>query len=147
MIARRPVILLVEDDAAHAELIMRSIETKECPLNVVHLLDGASAIEFLKGLICNSPVARTPVHPSLIILDLSLPKIGGLEVLEWIKGHEPLTGIPVVILTTSADQKDLAQAYHHRANSYLVKPTDFDEFSSLMKKLTQYWLQVNQCVV
>ena len=146
MITRRPVILLVEDDDAHAELIMRSLETKDCPLDLVHLPDGAKAIEFLKDLTSESPIAASP-YPSLIILDLSLPKVGGLEVLEWIKGHDPLAGIPVVILTTSADQNDLTKAYQYRANSYLVKPTDFDEFSSLMKKLTQYWLQINQCVV
>jgi len=135
-------ILLVEDNSSHAEIIKRSFEQHNVPNQITHLTDGQTALDYLfeegeyKNLACEIP--------HLILLDLRLPKIDGLEVLKHIKTHQGLNKIPVVILSTSAAEIDVARAYECHANSYLVKPMDYDKFSKLIADLGQYWMSWNQ---
>ncbi|MBE7471688.1 MAG: response regulator [Anaerolineae bacterium] len=130
------MILLVEDNPDHAELVRRSFQNHELANQIYHVADGEAALDYL--LQQNFP------RPHLILLDLRLPKIDGLEVLRQIKTNEELRRIPVVILTTSKAQGDLAGAYNNHVNSYLVKPVSFDKFTRLMDDLSHYWLGWNR---
>ena len=144
MIKGNPLnILLIEDNSDHAELVMRCFEHHKILNNVTHLSDGQSALEYLFGekKYCNR---ETYPLPDLILLDLRIPKIDGLEVLVRIKENESLKHIPVVILTSSANEKDVAVAYQNYVNSYLVKPLDFDKFMKLIEELGFYWLCWNK---
>ena len=133
-------ILLVEDDAAHAEIVRRNLEQSHLANRLVHVGDGQQALDYLRR------TGRFPdaARPGLILLDLRLPRVDGLEVLREIKEDADLASIPVVVLTTSAAESDVAQAYSYRANSYLVKPVDFGQFVDLMKTLGYYWLIWNR---
>lgn len=135
-------ILLVEDDPAHAEIVKRNFEGFRIANRLFHVNDGRSAIDFLRLEGSYTNAADHP-RPELILLDLRLPKVDGLEVLQIIKGSDDLKEIPVVVLTTSANDKDIAQAYEHGANSYLVKPVGFNEFCEMMNTLGYYWLAWN----
>ncbi len=133
-------ILLVEDNKAHAEMVIRSFETNRIANTIKHVTDGEQALDYLhhKGL-----YSDIDSYPHVVLLDLRLPRIDGLEVLEKIKTSEKLKIIPVVILTTSAADTDVAKAYKFHANSYLVKPIDFDNFTNMMDDLGYYWLAWN----
>ncbi|MCK6625189.1 MAG: response regulator [Anaerolineae bacterium] len=130
------IILLVEDNPDHAELVRRSFQNHELANQIYHVADGEAALDYL--LQQNFP------RPHLILLDLRLPKIDGLEVLRQIKTNEELRRIPVVVLTTSKAQGDLTRAYNNHVNSYLVKPVSFDKFTRLMDDLSHYWLGWNR---
>jgi CheY-like chemotaxis protein len=137
------VILHVEDDKDHADLVVRVLRSHRVA-NVMHLVDdGEEALDYLfrRGKF-ESP-EQSP-RPNVILLDLRLPKIDGLEVLRIIKTTEELLRIPVVVLTSSEAEKDVAQAYDFHANSYLVKPIGFDKFTEMMKHLGFYWLGWNK---
>ncbi len=136
-------ILLVEDNDDHAELIKRSFENHRMANRIYHAVDGEEALDYLfrKGKF-ESP--QSSPTPHLILLDLRLPKIDGLEVLKKIRTSETLTGIPVVILTSSKADLDPAKAYDYHINSYLVKPVDFEKFTQLIDDLGFYWLAWNQ---
>lgn len=136
-------ILLVEDNPDHAELAMRNLEQAMVANKVFHAEDGEQALNYLfrRGTFSDS---ATYPKPHLVLLDLRLPKIDGLEVLRQIKADESLKTIPVVILTTSSAERDLAMAYEHHANSYVTKPVDFESFSTLLKDLGFYWLAWNK---
>lgn len=133
-------ILLVEDNAAHAELVMDNLRDHRIANDISLAKDGAEALDFLfqRGKYENAP------RPNLILLDLRLPKLDGMEVLKIIKEDNTLSDIPVVILTTSDADNDVIKAYKNRANSYLVKPVNFDKFRELMTDLGFYWLLWNQ---
>ena len=135
-------ILFVEDNPDHAELVMRSFEDHRVANHIRHLSDGEAALDYLlrRGDFENP---EDSPRPHLILLDLRLPKVDGLEVLREIRQHQELERIPVVILTTSYAEIDVTKAYRHHANSYLVKPLDFEKFTSLMKDLGFYWLSWN----
>lgn len=135
-------ILLIEDNMDHAELVRRGFEDHRVANEIYHVLDGQAALDYLdrQGNYAN---ANESPRPSVILLDLRLPKVDGLEVLEHIKTSEDLRTIPVVILTTSEAERDVTRAYDHNANSYLVKPVDFDKFAGLMNDLGFYWLGWN----
>ncbi len=137
------VILLVEDNIDHTELILRSFHTHQVTNRIYHVPDGELALRYLFHQHEFSDPSTSP-RPDVILLDLRLPKIDGLEVLKEIKADEDLRRIPVVILTPSEAEKDIANAYDHYANSYLVKPLDFDKFVQLMKDLGFYWLAWNR---
>jgi len=144
MIQGDPItILLVEDDPAHAEIVQRNLADFRVANRIFHVEDGQAALDYLFHQDAFSDPATSP-KPSLILLDLRLPKIDGLEVLRRIKAVEELKNIPTVVLTTSANESDLINAYAHGAGSYLVKPVDFDKFTKLMDALGFYWLAWNQ---
>ncbi len=135
-------ILLVEDNPAHAELIIRSLEAHDVPNRIYHVADGEAALNFLQHNGQFSEILTSP-RPDLILLDIRLPRIDGLEVLRRIRTNESLESIPTVILTTSGAEQDVLEAYKLHANSYLVKPLDFDQFMRLMNDLGFYWLAWN----
>lgn len=136
-------IMIVEDNAAHAELIIRSIKKMDFIGDIIHLEDGEIVLKYLsnKGIYKDT---KTYKRPQLILLDLRLPKIDGLDVLMEIKKHSDLLDIPVVVLTTSEAEKDLLRAYQNHANSYLVKPIEFSAFEDLLENLSRYWLKWNK---
>jgi len=136
------VILLVEDNEAHAELVMRSFSDQRVANKIYHVNDGQKALDFLfqKGQGGNKE--GTP-SPNLILLDLRLPKVDGLEVLKEIKESSTLRRIPVVVLTSSDAETDIARSYDYHANSYIVKPLEFKKFTKLMEDLGYYWLGWN----
>ncbi len=137
------IILLVEDNFDHAELIMRSIEDHRVINRIHHVADGEAALNYLFRRDEYADPKKSP-RPHLVLLELRLPKIDGLEVLKEVKTSETLRAIPVVILTSSSAQNDVARAYDYHANSYLVKPLDFDQFTGLMNDLGFYWLVWNR---
>lgn len=136
------VILLVEDEPAHAEIIRRNLEGFRLANRLIHVSDGQAALDYLfrRGEFQNPDASP---RPGLILLDLRLPKVDGLEVLQTIKADSDLCRIPVVVLTTSAAEKDMVKAYSNHANSYLVKPVDLPQFISMMESLGYYWLVWN----
>ncbi|MBN1845743.1 MAG: response regulator [Sedimentisphaerales bacterium] len=135
-------ILLIEDNPGHAELVIRTLEHHRIANQIVTLPDGQAALDYLFGRApYDQPASAT--RPHVILLDLRLPKIDGLEVLREIKNDPVLRRIPVVILTTSKAEQDVARAYEYHANSYLVKPVDFTKFSQMMQDLGFYWLGWN----
>jgi CheY-like chemotaxis protein len=136
-------ILLVEDNPAHAEIVMRTFQDHHITNHIVHVSDGEAALDYLlqRGQFAE---ARDCPRPRVILLDLRLPKISGLQLLHEIKTDVALTRIPVVILTTSEAERDLALAYENHVNSYLVKPVDFAKFSQLIDDLGIYWLDWNR---
>ena len=136
-------ILLVEDDPAHAEIVKRNFESSLIANKMHHVTDGQLALDYLFRMNGYSDPATSP-RPSLILLDLRLPKVDGLEVLKRIKADPELSRIPVVVLTTSSAEYDVVKAYDSHANSYLVKPVDFPQFVALMESLGYYWLAWNQ---
>lgn len=136
-------ILLVEDNDAHAELITRGMRDQQGTTRIHRVADGEQALDylFLRGACENT--AECP-RPDLVLLDLRLPKIDGLDVLRTLKTTPDLLRIPVVILTSSDADSDIAQSYDYHANSYLVKPLDFKAFTRLMKDIGTYWLGWNK---
>ena len=136
------VILLVEDDPAHAEIVRRNFERSRIANKLFHVSDGEEALDYLYRRGGFAAPGKAP-RPGLVLLDLRLPKIDGLEVLRTIKSDPALNPIPVVILTTSAAEADMVRAYDRHANSYLVKPVDFTQFIDLMDILGYYWLVLN----
>ena len=136
------LVMLVEDNADHAELVIRTLEEHRIANEVQHFFDGQSALDFLQHRgDYSSPENKT--RPQIILLDLRLPKVDGIDVLKTIKEDETLKAIPVIILTTSEAEKDVSRAYYNHANSYLVKPVGYPEFKQLMNDLLHYWLGWN----
>lgn len=136
-------ILLVEDNIDHAEMVIRNLEAVPLTHTVVHLEDGEAALDYLhaRGNFCDRDPAELP---HLMLLDLRLPRLSGLEVLAQVKGDERLRALPVVILTTSDAETDVAQAYASYANSFLTKPADFAELGQMLKDVVFYWLNWNK---
>lgn len=145
MLGEPILVMLVEDNADHAELVIRTMENHQIPTRILHIADGESALDYLLRRNHYSDPANSP-RPHIILLDLRLPRVDGLEVLRIIKEAEQLRNIPVVILTTSEAEKDLIHAYENYVNSYLVKPVGFEDFSNLMNDLGIYWLGWNKQV-
>jgi len=136
------VILLVEDNPAHAEMVKRALEGHPVANRIIHLADGEAALDFLLRRGVFADPEKSP-RPHVVLLDLRLPRIDGLEVLREIRTSAGLEKLPVVILTTSEAEIDAARAYEYHANSFLVKPLDFDKFVRLMEDLGFYWLKWN----
>jgi CheY-like chemotaxis protein len=135
-------VLLIEDEPAHAEIVRRNFELTRIANTLKHVSDGQSALDYLYRDNAFSDPASSP-RPGLILLDLRLPKVDGLQVLKTIKSDPGLRNIPVVVLSTSASETDIAMAYANNANSYLVKPVDFTQFSDLLETLGYYWMVWN----
>ena len=136
-------ILLVDDDPEDLELTMRALRGEHVCNRIQVARDGEEALDFL---FCRGPHSErdSNCHPKLILLDLKLPKVDGLEVLEQIKRDPRTKAVPVVIMTSSKQEQDLVRSYQLGANSYIQKPVDFDQFHSTVKQLGYYWLLVNQ---
>jgi CheY-like chemotaxis protein len=132
-------ILLVEDSQDDIELTLRAFKKNNLGNNIHIARDGAEALEFLKQV-----EKREAPHPGLILLDLKLPKVDGIEVLKYIKSREILKRIPVVMLTTSKNDRDIKTCYDLGANSYIVKPISFKDFMETIKNIQLYWIVTNQ---
>ena len=136
-------ILLVEDNINDAELAIRQLKKHNMTNNLVHVHDGEEALDFIFGTGKFSD--RTIGHPpKLVLLDIKMPKVNGLEVLEKIKSDPRTKKIPVVILTSSKEDPDIQKCYDLGANSYIVKPVNFEGFAEAIKNLGFYWLLLNQ---
>src|SRR6266853_674569 len=134
-------ILLVEDSPYDAELTIRELTRRNLANTLVHLKDGSEALEFIFGT--GAYAGRdTSQHPK-VLLDLKLPKVDGLEVLRAMKSDPRTRTIPVVIMTSSQEQRDVVDSYHLGVNSYVVKPVDFDQFSKAVAELGCYWVLLN----
>lgn len=135
-------ILLVEDNPRDAELTIRALKKKNLANNLHHVEDGVDALDYLfgRGKYSGRDIYDTP---KVVLLDLKLPRINGLEVLSAIKSDERTQSIPVVIVTSSMEDPDVKTAYQLGANSYVLKPVQFDAFIEAMAKVGIYWLMVN----
>jgi two-component system response regulator len=136
-------ILLVEDNLNDAELTIRALHKNKIANNIIHLKDGASALDFLFG---KAEFENRNINnkPKIILLDLKMPKVDGLEVLKRIKTDDFTKNIPVVVLTSSRENPDIEKAYSLGANSYIVKPVEFDGFTKAIAELGFYWMLLNQ---
>jgi two-component system response regulator len=139
----RPIeILLVEDSKTDAELTMRALEKRGMANHVTWVRDGAQALDFI---FCQGAYeGRSNGYPRLVLLDLRMPKLDGMEVLRRIKADERTKGIPVVVLTSSAEESDMIRSYQLGVNSYLVKPVDFGKFIEEVSKAGCYWVLMNK---
>jgi two-component system response regulator len=137
MSAAKPIeILLVEDNADDAELAIRALRRKNLANGIVHVKDGQAALDLLRD--------GDAAPPRLILLDLKMPKLGGLEVLKSLRADERTRSTPVVILTSSKEEPDVKAGYALGANSYIVKPVDFEKFQAAVAEVGLYWLVLNQ---
>jgi two-component system, response regulator len=134
----KKMILLVEDNADDIELTLRAFRKISIPCEVIVARDGVEALDLLLG---DSAMA---ILPHIILLDLKLPRVDGLEVLRQLKSNSRTQLVPVVMLTSSMEQVDLVQCYTNGANSYIRKPVDFTKFTEALQQLGTYWLGINQ---
>lgn len=142
-IVNEKVVLLVEDNPDDAELTLRAFRKNNLLNEVVIAQDGVEALDYLFGT--GTYAGRDPLLlPQLVLLDLNLPRLGGLDVLRRIRADERTQLLPVVILTTSQEEQDRLQSYRLHANSYIRKPVDFQQFSQAIQQLGLYWLVLNE---
>ena len=136
-------ILLVEDNPHDAELTIRALRKRNLANHLVHVKDGQEALDWLfgTGLYTGRNINHTP---KIILLDLKLPKVDGIEVLRTVRADERTRLMPVVMLTSSREEQDVVQSYSLGVNSYIVKPVDFDNFSSAVAEAGHYWLLINR---
>ena len=135
-------ILLADDNATDAELTIRALEIGGIKQQIVWVQDGEAALHYVfrKGVYAE----RAPGNPRLMLLDLHMPKIDGLDVLAQIKANEATRGTPVVIMSSSDQESDMARSYERHANSYIVKPVDFKQFTEQVATLGKYWMTVTR---
>ncbi len=136
-LSKETYILLVEDDPDHVELALRALERHGVANRIVVARDGAEAVECLFG-------SRYASLPEVVLLDLKLPRISGLEVLRRIRESEVTQFLPVVVLTSSDEERDLVRSYELGVNSYIRKPVNFSEFAEATRQIGTYWLLLNQ---
>lgn len=136
-------ILLVEDNPDDAELTLRELRKNNMANNLIHVEDGEAALDFLYGRGDYAFTKETVGLPKVILLDIQMPKLNGIEVLEKIKSDPATKAIPVVILTSSMESPDIKRSYELGANSYIVKPVSFEGFSTAIRNLGFYWLLLN----
>jgi two-component system response regulator len=139
---RRPVILLVEDNQDDVDLTLRAFERSKVTNEIVVVNDGEEALDWLFSR--GRHAARPPLVPQVILLDIKLPKLDGLEVLAAIRADERTARLPVVVLTSSGEERDLVQSYDLGANSFVRKPVDFGQFIEAARQLGLYWLVLNE---
>jgi CheY-like chemotaxis protein len=142
MMGEPVLVMLVEDNIDHAELVIRTMEDHRIANTIKHFSDGQTALDYLMRRGEYAEPASSP-RPHVILMDLRLPRVDGLEVLRIIKEEPEVQKIPIIVLTTSEAERDVARAYDNHVNSYLVKPVGFEEFSKLMNDLGVYWLGWN----
>jgi CheY-like chemotaxis protein len=136
-------ILLAEDDPKDAQLTTRALSESQAPGDVVVARDGAEALEYLRGRVPHSG-SSSAQRPCVVLLDLKMPKLNGLEVLREIKNDPKLKTIPVVMLTSSRQESDVAQSYQLGANAYVVKPVSFAEFRAALREVGSFWTVINE---
>lgn len=132
-------VLLIEDDDAHAELVQYAMESGYPSLEIQRFRDGEDAWQYLS----TSDLSDDSERPRLMLVDINMPKLGGLDLLARVKSHSALRSIPAVVLTTSSSEKDRQKAGEVHANSYLVKPMSFEQLSQMMKTTLEYWAKWN----
>ncbi len=135
-------ILLAEDSEADAEMTMRALRKNNLTNQVVWVKDGAEALDYLKR--GGQYAGRGPTLPKLVLLDIKMPKVDGIEVLRVIRSDDQLRSIPVVMLTSSAEERDIVESYELGVNSYLVKPVEFERFVDEVSRAGCYWTVMNQ---
>lgn len=141
---RNPLeILLVEDNPQEAELTIRALKKRTLANHFVHVHDGQEALDFLFGKGCYKDRDLREV-PKVVLLDWKLPKLDGIEVLRQLRANKHTRLIPVVVLTSSSEERDVIEAYQLGANSYIVKPVDFEKFLEVVSNMITYWLLLNQ---
>jgi two-component system, response regulator len=136
-------VLLVEDSPEDAAVIMDTLHKHHPSVRIEHVQDGAAALDFLFGTGAYAD-RNLPNTPSLIMLDLHLPKVGGIEVLRVIKSYARTSAIPVVVLTTTPQERTILQSYQLGANSYVQKPLSLEQFRQAIQSIGYYWLTVNR---
>jgi len=136
-------VLLIEDNMSDAELTIRALKKNNLANHLVHLEDGQEALDYIfaEGSYSNRNIENTP---KLILLDLKMPKINGIQVLEKVKSDNRTKKIPVIVLTSSKEDPDIQECYLLGANSYVVKPVEFDKFLAAVSEIGLYWLLLNQ---
>ena len=136
-------VLLVEDNIHDAEMTIRALRKVNLANKLIHVKDGAEALDFIfaKGAFSDRKIEN---KPKVILLDIKMPKVDGIEVLRQIKANEATRTIPVVIMTSSKEEQDLITSYNLGVNSYVVKPVDFESFAKAVSELGFYWLITNQ---
>lgn len=136
-------ILIVEDNQFDADLTIRALRKQNLANKLIHLRDGAEALEFIfaSGKFADRDMNRLP---RVILLDLKMPKVNGVEVLQAVKSDPRTKAIPVVILTSSAEDPDIKTCYEFGANSYIVKPVEFENFARVVSELGLYWMVINK---
>jgi len=142
MIADLKRILLAEDNANDVELTVMALRENHVINEVVVVRDGAETLDYLYRR--NAYADRPPGHPALVLLDLKMPKVDGIEVLRQVKSDPALKTIPIVVLTSSREERDLVRTYDLGVNAYVVKPVDFLEFVAAVKLLGGFWAVVNE---
>jgi len=135
-------ILLVEDNEDDAALAIRALKKQNLSNKLIHLKDGEEALEFIFGIGIYEG-RNIEAAPKVILLDLKMPKVNGIEVLQKLKADKRTSNIPVVVLTSSAEDPDIIKCYDLGVNSYIVKPVDFDNFSKIVGDLGYYWVLMN----
>ena len=136
-------ILLVEDNPNDVELALHALKKNNLANHIHVARDGAEALDYLLGSGTEAP-GKINHKPKVILLDLKLPKVDGLEVLKRIKADERTKSIPVVVLTSSREERDIVETYRLGVNSYIIKPVDFEQFTEAVRQLGLYWLLLNQ---
>ena len=135
-------ILLVEDSARAVELSLAALAECHLANEIVVVRDGAEALDYLFR---RGPFAERPMeHPAVVLLDMKMPKIDGMEVLSQVKSNADLRTIPIVMLTSSREEKDLVESYKRGVNAYIVKPIDFEQFVEAVKQLGLFWAVLNE---
>lgn len=135
-------ILLAEDNPADVELTMEAFRTAHIANEIIHLPDGEAVLDWLHA---RGPfAARPPGLPALLVLDLKMPKVDGLEVLQQLKSNPTFRALPVVILTSSREEQDVVQSYHLGVNAYVVKPVDYSAFIEAVSRLGIFWALINE---
>jgi two-component system, response regulator len=140
---RSNVILLVEDNCDDVEITLRAFRKSNVPSEIVVVRDGVEALDYMFAAGAHAG-RSTKLQPDVILLDLKLPKVGGLEVLRRLRGEERTRRVPVVVLTSSNEEKDIQSSYDLGANSFVRKPVDFTQFMEVARQLGQYWLVINE---
>jgi CheY-like chemotaxis protein len=135
-------VLLADDDMVVAEIVTHTLSQHDPGLQIVHVRDGVEALDFLY---CRERYEhREPVNPTVILLDVKMPRLDGLEVLRQVKNDDNLKSTPVVMLTSSQHESDIRDCYQAGANAYVVKPVEFRTFSAVLQQIDTFWMRINQ---